>query len=191
MSESYALTKDELILGIKQAKENAILLAKQALFLTKKKEHVITSLGLYSFALEEWGKCLLLHDSLSKGNYQINIGIFRGSKPHKLKFSRGLDDIPNECKHFRKILDLSNETTILGKHVGDHLILHGISKSGKTWKSKIPVGDFLIDFNARMDCFYLDWDDHNRRWKKQNPVDRKDLQNKIKNFLKYVNSKNL
>ena len=76
MEKFYEFTKDELTEGVKLAKEHAISLAEQALFLSKKKEYVTTSLGLYSFAIEEWGKYLILNDNLSKSKFKIEEGLF-------------------------------------------------------------------------------------------------------------------
>jgi len=190
MKKSITFTKDELLEGVKLAKEHSALLAKQALLLSKKKENVTTALGLYSYALEEWGKYLILNDNLRNSNFTIDEEIFgKSQKPHKSKFNRGLEDIPNNCKFFKKTLDITKDgSTYIGKTVDGNYKFSSLKKR-PIFKNEFLVGDFLIDFETRKNCFYLGWNEQIKEWLTQFPVSQKDLQNRIKNFLEYTKSK--
>lgn len=196
MKKTISFTKEELLEGIRLAKENSLSLAEQALFLLKKKEFTTTALGLYSFAVEEWGKYLILNEHLSNSNYIINMEIFgKSKKPHNSKFNRGLNDLPRYCKIFTKPIDfgdaVKNEKVIyLGKSESKNYKFYGVSTKPTIRKKEFSVGDFSIDFEARKDCFYVDWDEERKKWKEQLPVSNKNLKISIKSFLKVVKSKN-
>lgn len=192
MKESYKFTKEELLEGIQLTKNNVFLLAEQALFLLKKKKYASTALGLYSFAIEEWGKYLFLNDSLKKSDYSIGVEIFgRAQNSHKSKFQRGLEAIPTSCKIFTKPIDIikaaeEEKSIYLGKpHSGDYKF-YGLSKKPTIFQHEFSIGNFLIDFNARKECFYVDWNEENKEWKQPLPVSKKNLQISIKNFLKFI-----
>ena len=194
--KSYTITKDELLEGIQLTKNNVILLAKQALFLLKKKENASTALGLYSFAIEEWGKYLILNDNLKKSNYAIDAEIFgKAQNPHKSKFQRGLEDLPTICKIFTKPIDImkaaeEEKSVYIGKPISGKHVLYGLSKKRTFLPREFSIGNYSIDFNARKECFYVDWNEEIKEWKQPLPVSKKNLQIVIKNFLKFIEYRN-
>lgn len=194
MKEFYEFTKEQLLEGIQLTKNNVFLLAKQALFLLKKKENSSTALGVYSFAIEEWGKYLILSDNLKKSNYSIGVEIFgKAPNPHKSKFQNGLENIPNNCKIFTKPLDIKKmmdgESVYIGKSDSKDFVIYGLTEKPTFFANEISVGNFSINFNARKECFYVDWDVERNAWKQPLLVSRKKLQMSIKNFLKYIEHK--
>ena len=195
MKKIITFTKEQLIEGSRLAKENSLFLAEQALFLLKKKEYVTTALGLYSFAIEEWGKHLILNEHLSTSNYTVNMEVFgKSKKPHNSKFNRGLNDLPHFCKIFTKPIDVSSaiksgKPVYLGKPSSKDYTHYGLSKSTFR-KHEYSIGNFSIDFEARKDCFYVDWSEELTEWKPRLLVSGKNLKIAIKNFLNIIKSRN-
>lgn len=196
MTDFYTFTREELLEGIQLTKKNTLLLAEQALFLLKKKENASTALGLYSFAIEEWGKYLILNDNLKKSNYVIDATIFgKGKKSHKSKFERGLANIPRLCKYFTKPIDIERaikeeKGIYLGKPDSGKYVHYGVTNKPTIRRREFSIGNFLINFDARKDCFYVGWNEEINEWKQQLPVSKKNLQTSVRNFLKFIKSKN-
>ncbi|CUR52044.1 exported protein of unknown function [Nitrosotalea devaniterrae] len=162
----------------------------------KKKEFASSALGLYSYAIEEWGKFLILNDNLKKSNYSVDFKILgKSKKPHDSKFQRGLDDLPRYCKIFTKPIDIEKaikdgKPIYLGKPSESKDYVHyGLRKKRTLLTHEYSIGNFLINFDTRKECFYVDWNEEIDEWKKPLPVSKKNLQMAIKNFLKHVEYK--
>ena len=113
--------------------------------------------GLYTYAIEEYGKVLFLLErkSLSK-NIIINHKKFTHHKP---KFKRALEKLPEECKiiHIRKTKSSSFSTSEF---------------------------DTVVDFEARKAIFYSDFDKDGV--KKLPDVDNKKLDTALKKFINII-----
>lgn len=94
--------------------------------------------GLYTFAIEEYGKLLyLLSCKPSEGKVEINYdGQFRN---HTKKFKRALDELPPKCKNL---------------HSGS-FTTSGFTSSGYNT-------DTLADFEVRKGIFYVDLDENDK-----------------------------
>ena len=133
-------------------------------------------LGLYAFAIEEYGKLLILEDCLNQQNDPCKVPkyLFSGRDAHNKKFSKALDNLPDVCKR----IPIEEEEFINYKAIfrDDHTI------------ESIPHGFTIrsmynfIDFQIRMGCFYLDWDYEKSNWKRFPVVDDMDLEVAIKKF---------
>lgn len=97
---SYLLTEEQLKEGTNICFDKAKRLLNDAEILLKNWGTIGHAIGLYTFALEEYGKALLLKDCLSsaKEKYAVPIRIFRGRESHKLKIEKALNGLPNNCQ---------------------------------------------------------------------------------------------
>jgi AbiV family abortive infection protein len=95
--------------------------------------------GLYTYAVEEYGKLLMLSNcSIANGKVDIDEkALFGGHGSHNLKFKAAIAKLPDECKH-----------------IGADLWVPGIWKKG-VWKDSSSV---VADFNSRMAIFYCGLD---------------------------------
>jgi len=90
--------------------------------------------GLYTYAVEEYGKILFLLEKKPSNYENITIN-YKKFLDHQHKFRRALEKLPNECKKL---------------HTG------GFSNSGFT--SSGFNTDTIADFEARKAIFYTDFD---------------------------------
>ncbi len=118
-----------------------LLDASQMLLLNNGNKEVCA--GLYSYAVEEYGKYLRLTDCLKVQNgVELDYyDIFR-ERRHEKKFRRAIDDLKSKDAW---------ECTILAKGLFDPAIF-----DPKIFDTRPPV---VVDFNARMGVFYCDLDD--------------------------------
>src|SRR5437588_4678424 len=98
---NYLLTQEEIQLGIQIIKRKVLRFFKDAKILAENNGELPHCVGLYLFGLEEFGKLLLLEDSLKanpiNGQYAVDMSIFgKGSdskkrkQAHNLKLTRAL-----------------------------------------------------------------------------------------------------
>lgn len=129
--------------------------------------------GLYTFAIEEYGKILFLQSIPVSTNNTIKFPYKRDGRKgflnHDEKFSRALDDkqLPDNCKK--------------------------LSKGGFTDRSFTSTGfihDIIADFEARMALFYADFKDANSILEPPR-VDRQLLARAVDEFLDFMRNRTL
>lgn len=167
------MTQNQIEEGITRCKSKIDNLLYDAETICNKRNTATVAVGLYTIALEECGKLLLLQDVLTTsanpdGTFNVNEEIFgRGRGGHTTsKFNRILHYLPDPCK-------------LLGNIVG------GFS-SGFSDEFQKTKEDVLTDFQARKNIFYVDWDDSNQKWKGGLDIESKDLKNVIKDFRNWM-----
>lgn len=186
-SKYYSIDKKKVVVGIKHCISNALDLARVAEFIVKKGEDPRIALGVYSFAIEEFGKALMLKDCLGKGKEVCSVprDIFVGKDSHDLKFKKALSKLPNSCKYFeeKKFVNtpISEDFTL---DVGPHDTFYTFDLGTKIYN----LGDFPLDFAARMYCFYVDWNNHMKSWKIGPHVSENKLMNSIRKFIQHIGS---
>jgi len=116
--------------------------------------------GLYTYAVEEYGKILFLLENkpLNYGNVTIN---YKKFTVHPHKFGRALEKLPDECKKI---------------HSGG-LTISGFTSSGFNT-------DTIVDFEARKAIFYSDFDGNNV--KELPAVNNKELYMALKKFINII-----
>ena len=91
----------------------------------------VTAAVLFSFAIEEFGKAVLLYDASVTGEASVEIGNFYD---HRAKFSAAVKRIPEQ-----------------------HLLLHGGAFQRDFVQSNaFDVGN-VVDFDARLSGLYVEW----------------------------------
>jgi len=110
--------------------------------------------GLYTYALEEYGKILLLKQTSHVAG-EVEIEYRKGFRCHRRKFRLALENLPNECK-----------------------TLYEADFDAEDFESSdFETEDIIADFEARMAVFYSDFTDSGRDIKPVPPVDTKLLRN--------------
>lgn len=122
-------------------------------------DHPFVAAGLYTFALEEYGKFLLLY-SISQENGKYRIMYRDEFRNHTKKFEKALENIPEECKLVHK------------------------GSFGKSFGRGFDT-DEIADFETRLGTFYSDFDEE-QQVQKLPQVDAKSLQNALTKFTEIV-----
>jgi len=173
----YFLTKEQIETGIKLCIKKVYDLLDDVEILCNNNGNEATAVPIYTVAIEEYGKSLLLKKCLENGpqkdgNYQIIKNIFGirvpGKGTHSEKFDEAIADLPEECLAYQKI-DVSSGV----KHLPPKHKEHGekLLKDVRKISEQMPYVDFgafytlPFDFEIRKNLLYVDWDDENKIWK--------------------------
>jgi len=176
--------------GILLCLERAKQLAKDALYLAKK-SNTTHAFGLYTFAVEEYGKALLLKEQkkMKKGNFIVPAWIFGGksrkrANSHQQKFQKALNELPYKCN----MITLWSQVVNVAKMEDEKIHVEEIGQT-----AIIPAGltgTFSLttapDFEERMKIFYVDWNDQKKEWVMPTNPPQKFFLDTMNNFLKFL-----
>jgi len=186
---SYHIPEKKFSEGLRLCLQNSKDLAKYSRILIKK-NNVTFGFGLYTYAIEEYGKFVVMKNesSKSKKGYLVPKWIFGGRKKkrihsHLSKFQRGLENLPDTCKSIslgkvRKTFSSCHDEEI--KLESNEIITFMTATTGTIESFTDP------DFEVRLRAFYLDWDDRKKDWILPYKPDRKNLLKSINGFLNHV-----
>jgi hypothetical protein len=189
------ITKSQLEAVCQQSIKNVQGLLKSVNQLLTKKITRIYALGLYMYAVEEYGKACLLKEYLEKekeaNSYSIPDWIFGGRgaerNTHNKKIGKGFERLPEECK----ILSVSPPLEIK------------VNTSTKTQtfalenghKVSVPAGSTglfedkrYIEFDYKTRCFYVDSDPIDNEERNNMSPDKKGMKKNVK-LVKEVTKK--
>ena len=144
-------------------------------------------LGLYSYAIEEYGKALWLKESLNqkKESYEINPKIFGGYGSHEEKITRACGILARECYEanfgIRITNSISQPTVFKDKN---HMISRPNGSTG-TFED-VSSSPFKLDFEFRKDCFFIDWDRNSVDWKVRPSIVKPDINEIISKFREKI-----
>lgn len=198
-TDNFLLTAAEIKEGMQILKRKVLSFLGDAEILARNNGQISHYICLYLFALEEFGKLLLLEDSLKgnsvNGQYSIDKSIFgkgqdyaKRRQAHKLKVERALRTLPSDCgsrcksKIIRNALDASTGQT---GSIREEVI--AIVKDTQAQSSPFGVPD-------RLRGFYIDWDDNNGKWvpslqdssvEEASPSDFLQISDKCATFVKF------
>jgi AbiV family abortive infection protein len=121
------------------------------------------SAGIYTYAIEEYGKIVLLRES-PRINGKIKVEFKGGFKNHFRKIGIAVDQLPDECKYLRKgIFDPS----IFDPNIFD-------------------TQDVVADFESRMGVFFTDFSETERDIQNVPIVDGITLMNAITKLRMHI-----
>jgi len=186
-NDNYYLTKEEMELGIQVIKSKVLALFNDAKILAKNKGTPEHCVGLYLFGVEEFGKLLLLEDSLKANRvgdkYAVDKSIFgRKSKKkkklaHELKFDRALKTLPEESQtRFKSVIvtiGLSKPFTVPRTNpnpmldAGEVTIpkdVTGTFSDITHTHIELPLHTYKFTVGERVWGFLIDWDNDARQW---------------------------
>ena len=174
------INKEQVKQGINLCLSNAITLARDSQLLTTKTDVSIAA-GLYTFAIEEYGKALLLHDCLEYNSDKCLVPKkwFSGKQSHDIKFARALKELPKKCTSYVGEISLhytdDSEGNLIPAGEDDEIT--------NLW---CGGADFVLDFKSRMDCFYVSWNDEMKNWSTRPELFASKLPEALTTFLDHV-----
>jgi AbiV family abortive infection protein len=150
---------------------NKLLESSRLLLNNGKDETGYYALGLYLYAIEEYGKAQLLKGCFTgnKKEYLVPAWIFGVKRPpsgrtsHDEKIDKGFKNLPFVCKKLSKVLEIrynnstKTQTFMIRDKLGQGSVSVGPFASGMFEDTSIPSRE--IDFDLKTACFYVDWDD--------------------------------
>ena len=188
MSDDFEISREKLSEGIQYCLDNITILLDKSQNACQKLTDNSIALGLYTFAVEEFGKLIILKEAQkeNKEKYLIPKDIFKGQKAHKIKFKKAIENLPDECiypvygievTHNFSDENLEIPVTPSGKEVSVAGGTTGTFDAGQTEP---------IDIVTRMTSFYLDWDEEKKNWKPKPKVLSEELNKAIKKLGQIV-----
>lgn len=163
--ESFQMSYDVLSQGMDECIKKINQLILDARIIIKQKGNLSNALGLFTLAVEEYGKALLLQKCQKTGeNYQVPKIIFKGRESHDRKFKEALKDLPSNCKSLSLGVKVEHNSSTSTKTIpvspeGDEVIV-----TASTTGSFTLTDEILANFETRMKCFYVDWNEKKNQW---------------------------
>jgi hypothetical protein len=143
---------------------------KSAERLREDKSTVHYALGLYMYAVEEYGKAHLLKSHLggNKSHILIPSWIFGGGNPpndksHNAKLREGFKNLPPDCQKLTNSLilhvnpSLQPRVEVVKTPTGSTPITVPAHSKGVSIYRTHPTRE--LDFDLKTGCFYIDWNE--------------------------------
>ncbi len=178
IESGYELTDRQLALGVGECVRKADQLLNDAKALAKMSPS--HALGLFTFAVEEYGKAVFLSKLRRKGqNRIVPHSLFHGKRSHQIKFEEAIKVLPTECTNLGLgvRIEASSGMTRTYKVAGEDWI----SVMAGTTGLFSTIGS-TVNFDVRMETFYVDWDDSAKEWRPGITPDPKELKRAIRAF---------
>jgi len=194
LSESnFEMSKSSLKMGNYICINNCERLLDTTLLILNNSVNLNHALGLYTFAVEEFGKAILLKDCLkdTEDKQYVPKIIFGGPGTHKQKFNRALKNLPDECKKIMVGIKLAFPS---GKDFELELGLQGEKLHIPKNISGTFLTDVLTKMDVRMRCFYVDWDMTSNdwiKWRTNLQTDHDTLEKAVKVFKQIIPSQRI
>jgi AbiV family abortive infection protein len=197
----YELTEAQLREGYERCIENVQNLLDSVKLLLEGEDSHQYALGLYMYAIEEYGKAEILRDYImkNKSKYSVPEWIFGrgkvGRKGHDRKLSVGFNRLPSICRRLSRRIEITSNTsgniqtfTIEkdGIPIGSISVPQYLSG---TFEDPTHVPKRTVDFDLKAACFYVDWDNTNDDWKYFLPADKNQLTDNIKRMKGVLSQK--
>lgn len=183
----FNLTKKEVDTASERCIQNVNSLLSCAKLLTDNDDTRQYAVGLYLYAVEEYGKAQLLKQLWKQTGGKIPGWIFgrrdsRISNAHNAKINEGFKNLPNECQILSVGIKMETNTNEKTQSF----------KIGRKQKGSLPgftTGNFVdtsngsrIELDFKTAFFYIDWDDECRMPSSKIAVDRTQLYRIIRLF---------
>ena len=129
-----------------------------------------TSVFLYTIAVEEYGKFLLLNEILKSNSDEVNLylvkkSIFGKGEGHREKFLKAIETLPEVCIGYHRRDVHENEDTLPKKYRDNMLrlreVIHSMKKQGIHMTATILIA---FDFELRKNLLYVDWNEEINNW---------------------------
>lgn len=184
------LTENEIISICDRCYENVRCLLKSARLLLSQDSQQY-ALGLYMYAVEEFGKAQLIKAHILSHvipNWIFGRRPFLPTSPHDAKLAEGIKYLPEQCQILcigLRFVNNNNEKTqtySLGRKLKVSVLPFTTG-----FVSDVTHGS-ILEFDFKTACFYIDWDNENRHPTFKIEVDIKRLDKNIRLFEKVLES---
>ena len=176
-TKTYYLSKEQIDEGIYLCLKKVEQILNDVEILCQNNGDETSAVYLYTVAVEEFGKSLLLEECLSEPpglkGIPVSVDLFAGSKAHELKFSRAFHDLPDECVGYYDVDPWHEKYKIPSEHQERLQEVIEMQDSLKKLEKKWPNSEFIVgsielgfDFPIRKTLLYVNWDPVNEIWNK-------------------------
>jgi len=184
----YSFKDSEQTVGFSLCVKRVNELLNDAKILLENGGNVHTVMGLYTFAVEEYGKALLIQknstlNSKFFGNFPSN-----PNNTHNKKSNEAVKVLPDLCTEIRFAVtffgwerELEKKSSISNRQIRRTLYTSGIFEDGSN-----EGPNTLADFDTRMECFYVDWDNDRRVWLSKPEIEMEGLKTAILQFQEHL-----
>jgi AbiV family abortive infection protein len=159
-SSVWEANSETFVNGISLCLKKAKALSEDAMLLFKNGTKTDHAVVLYVYAVEEFGKALLLDDEYranpNEATYDIDKELFVGKGAHSKKLQRVHRRLPDECLK----------------------LMQGSFDAESFDRESFSV-DILADLETRAEALYVDWSPDIGIWKSVPPIDRNRLEKAI------------
>lgn len=182
MANNYHLTANQISVGIHLSLSNAdSFLVEADAILTINPRH---ALGLYTYAIEEFGKAYLLKKRLNPNGINcIPTWIFahlhprvNGKQAHRMKYDYA--NLPAKCRYISDgVVKITSNTRTGNQRVVYHFVKARNKKARMKKRREVSTPESLTgtfqnltlppieaDDELRNACFYVDWDEDAEQW---------------------------
>jgi len=171
------MTKIQIEDGIRLCMKKVTDLLSDVEILCNNNGNEATAVAIYTIAIEEYGKSLLLKKYLQNkprndNNLEVSKTIFgfqgSGKHGHNQKFEEAIRDLPNECVDYQKVDAIHGGHNLPPKH---REYAKKVAKETLEIQKKMPYVTFgagyviPFDFEVRKNLLYVDWDNDIRQWR--------------------------
>jgi AbiV family abortive infection protein len=167
----YHLTKVQLEDGTKLCLKKVLTILDDVEVLCSNNGSESSSVSLYTIAIEEYGKFLLLNEILniksdSISQYAVNKSIFGKGKSHKQKFIKAIANLPEVCVEYH-IRDICENENLLPPVYRERMLTLRTAINDLRYNTGIRArGTILLtfDFEVRKNLLYVDWNEKMNSW---------------------------
>ncbi len=179
-TDHFNISTAQIKTGIKKSLTGSLELSGYSKDMLERNANATIALGLYAFAIEEYGKSLFLKECMKKNEdrHKVKKVVFSGKDSHGKKFNKAFSTLPKERTSF-----LSEIKHVEPQFNSDR---KGIGTKTSDSQTETFSASVLSDLQARMSCFNLDWNDKTEKWKLPPKVDGDLLLKSITVFEKHV-----
>ena len=174
MSGYYIIKKEDVEKGTKLCLQNIYSILNDVGIICSNKGSERTAVVLYTIAVEEFGKILLLRSYLNtepreNNYYKVNKSIFgKGKGSHEEKFVIAIKSLPEVCIAYQR-MDVYENEYILPLTYREELLhlrkkIDELKSGFGSVKGSIQLA---FDFEMRKNLLYLDWNEKLMKWNPQ------------------------
>ena len=165
-SETVTTTAQVVNEAVALCIDNASRLLRNALILLNNSGSDGLTYALWSYAVEEFGKAMLLRGQIAGRDSHESLSV-RHSFEHHEKFTTGLSELPDlHDTQMRRLLRVSSNTGTTTATFGDPLEPEAVMSIGASTTGLFEDTSHAVDptVNLRMKLIYVDWDEVAKRW---------------------------
>lgn len=171
----YFLSKEQIENGVRVCEKKVKQILSDVEILCNNGGDETSAVFLYTIAIEEFGKLLLLkkslHNPAERKGIPVSINLFQGVSGHSIKIDEAMETLPEECQIYQNVDMFSEAYKIPIEH---RQIARNIPKMQEELRklheqfpyARFDMGDFALpfDFAVRKSLLYVNWDPEHKRW---------------------------
>jgi AbiV family abortive infection protein len=168
----YPIAKEQIENGVQLFLKKVLSILDDAEILCENNGSESNTVSLYTIAVEEFGKYLLLKEYLNtkpdgSGCYKVNKSIFGKGRSHGEKFLKAIKTLPEVCIGYQRIGVYENENLYPFSYQQRILKLRQLIDKMKSPAARVSgTVQLEYDFEIRKNLLYIDWNEKINDWNK-------------------------